>query len=263
MLKELNVNEIRVSNNTSRQGRYKADVAELMASIKAQGLINPITVKKNGDGYVVVSGHRRLAAIRKLGYKKIDALVNANIENAVDHAVNNLAENVVRKDPSLQEEGFGYHELREAGLSTQEIANRVGVAKTRVERCLQLWDSIPSELRSRVVPNVGVRGEKRNGNVGYALAHKIAQARVTKDEAGQLFQLAQKGVTEAELDRVIRHMKEGGSIKNALGAVKDYVYVSVRMPFRKGAVKRYEAKVKRKLPAVMRSVLKREFSELL
>ena len=181
VLKELKVKDIKVVKNTSRMNRYDGDVSELMASIKSQGLINPITVKQVNGHYEVVSGHRRYAAIKKLGYETINAVVNKTLKTDVEADLNNLAENVIREDTTLQEEGAGYLSLKNAGLAEGEIAKRMGVPITRVNRCLKLWTQLPELLRTKISPNAG-SNLRREGKVSYTVAHEIISNRLLKSD---------------------------------------------------------------------------------
>jgi len=119
---------------------------DLARSMKQEGLIQPITVRKMGSAFELVVGERRLRAAQILGWKAIDArIIEINDEDA---AVKGLIENLQRADLTPIEEARGFKQLVEPPYSlTQEaIAQRVGKSQTVVARTLALLD-LPIEIQ--------------------------------------------------------------------------------------------------------------------
>src|SRR3954467_2951146 len=120
------------------------ELLELQESIKATGLLQPITVRRRPgkDGFELIAGERRLRAATNLGWKEIPAI----IKDIDDRTILTLAlvENLQRSDLNPIEEGEGYHQLsKEFGLTQQQIADTVGKDRTTVAnmvRLLQLPD---------------------------------------------------------------------------------------------------------------------------
>jgi ParB family chromosome partitioning protein len=128
------------------RSEFKAeDLLELQESLKASGLLQPITVRRRPgkDGFELIAGERRLRAATKLGWKEIPAI----IRDIDDKTLLTLAlvENLQRSDLNPIEEGEGYHKLsHDFGLTQQQIAETVGKDRTTVAnmlRVLQLPDS--------------------------------------------------------------------------------------------------------------------------
>jgi ParB family chromosome partitioning protein len=143
-LKSIPVRQISPNPFQPRQEFDSDDLAELQESLKASGLLQPITVRRRPgkDGFEIIAGERRLRAATNLGWKEIPAI----IKEIDDRTILSLAlvENLQRSDLNPIEEGEGYHRLsKEFGLTQQQIADTVGKDRTTVAnmvRLLQLPD---------------------------------------------------------------------------------------------------------------------------
>ncbi|MBN2190715.1 MAG: ParB/RepB/Spo0J family partition protein [Candidatus Aureabacteria bacterium] len=118
---------------------------ELVDSIKEKGILNPITVRKAGDGYELIAGERRYRAAKQLNMDKIFAIVKiANNEESLELA---LIENLQREDLNPIEEADGYKKLMDSfGLTQELVAQKVGKNRASVANILRLL-SLPLKLR--------------------------------------------------------------------------------------------------------------------
>jgi len=109
----------------------EAVVKELAESIRANGLLQPVMVRRRGDGYELVFGLHRLEACRRLGWRKIPALVReiSGEEAFVAGLVENLQRNI-RVNPVA--EARGYRHLMAKGWTPHEIAQRIGKSDSYV-----------------------------------------------------------------------------------------------------------------------------------
>ena len=145
-LKSIPIRQIAPNPFQPRQEFDPADLAELEESLKASGLLQPITVRRRQgkDGFELIAGERRLRAATNLGWKEIPAI----IKDIDDRTILTLAlvENLQRTDLNPIEEAEGYHQLaREFGLTQQQIAETVGKDRTTVAnmvRLLQLTEPV-------------------------------------------------------------------------------------------------------------------------
>jgi ParB family chromosome partitioning protein len=132
------------------QPRDKFDEAaleELATSIKEQGIIQPLTVRKLGyDKYQLISGERRLKAAKLAGLEKIPAYIRvANDEQMLEMA---LVENIQREDLNPLEIAISYQRLIEELKMTQEsLAKRVGKSRAAVTNFLRLL-KLPAEVQN-------------------------------------------------------------------------------------------------------------------
>jgi ParB family transcriptional regulator, chromosome partitioning protein len=128
-----------------------SELSELEESLKASGLLQPITVRRRPgkDGFELIAGERRLRAATRLGWKVIPAI----IKDIDDRTLLTLAlvENLQRSNLNPIEEGEGYLRLtKEFGMTQQDIADTVGKDRTTVAnmlRILQLPDAVRTHLR--------------------------------------------------------------------------------------------------------------------
>jgi ParB family chromosome partitioning protein len=125
------------------------ELAELEASIKASGLLQPITVRKRSDGgWELVAGERRLRAATRLGWSEIPALVRDFDDQAMLTLA--LVENLQRSDLNPLEEAEGYQRLlEEFGLTQQQVADAVGKDRTTITNLIRVL-SLPAPVRALV-----------------------------------------------------------------------------------------------------------------
>lgn len=116
---------------------------ELSASIKEHGVIQPITVRKMGNKFQLISGERRWRASKMAGLKDIPAYVReANDEQMLEMA---LIENIQREDLNAMEIALSYQRLiNELGIKQEEVAGKVGKDRTTVTNYLSLLKMSPA-----------------------------------------------------------------------------------------------------------------------
>jgi ParB family chromosome partitioning protein len=112
---------------------------QLAASIRAHGVLQPIIVTETLAGYRLVAGERRVRAARLAGLDRIPALVRQSADR--DQLEVSLVENLQRADLNPIEEANAFHQLVDAfGLTQDEVAARVGRARSTVANTLRLLD---------------------------------------------------------------------------------------------------------------------------
>lgn len=128
---------IRPNPQQPRQGFDEVGLAELAASIRSCGILQPLTVRRAGDGYELVAGERRLRAARIAGLREVPCLVAQVGEE--DSALLALMENLQRRDLDCWEEAAAIARLiSRYGLSQEEAARRLGRAQPTVANKLRL-----------------------------------------------------------------------------------------------------------------------------
>lgn len=137
-----------------RQPRQDFDAAaleELAQSIRENGVITPITLRKTGDTYQIIAGERRWRASRMAGLHEIPAIV-LDVDEQTGYALA-LIENLQREDLNPMEEADGYRRLiQELGLTQEQAAQRVGVSRPAVANALRLLNlpvSVSALLREK------------------------------------------------------------------------------------------------------------------
>jgi len=124
------------------------DVAELAASIREQGVLQPIVVQPHPAGhgqFIVLAGHRRLAAARLAGLSEVPVVVReaAGPARAVEVM---LAENCHRRDLGAADKAAAMGRLRDHGYTATQIAGRTGLALSTVTNYLALLELSASSL---------------------------------------------------------------------------------------------------------------------
>ena len=130
-----------------RRDFQEADLAELAASIEANGLIQAIVVRRSASGrtFELVAGERRLRAVKQLGWRDIPAQIRDVDDRAL--LVHALVENIQREDLGPMEEAQGYGTLRDKfGFSQRSIADAVGKSRSTVANVLRLL-TLPASVR--------------------------------------------------------------------------------------------------------------------
>lgn len=131
-----------------RRAFDRAALSELMVSIAQIGLIQPLTVRRSGDGYELISGERRLRACRALGYSEVPCIIaDASEERSAYMA---LVENIQRSDLHFLDEAESYHNLLHTyDLSQEQLATRLGKSQSFLSNKLRLL-KLPKAMRARI-----------------------------------------------------------------------------------------------------------------
>jgi ParB family chromosome partitioning protein len=172
-----------------------AKLQELAASIKEQGVIQPIIVHRSGGGYQLIAGERRWRASRLAGLKTIPALIKEATKRELLEMA--LIENIQREDLNPLEAAEAYKRLQDEFKLTQEdLAKRVGKERSTVTNFLRLL-SLPKEVKQDLAAG--------------ALSMGHAKALLSLDRARDQFQVAalivKKGLSVRESEALASRLK--------------------------------------------------------
>lgn len=170
----------------------EAKLSELTESIKAQGVLQPVLVRKDGDGYKLIAGERRWRAAQAAGLKEVPALVREVTEAQAFELA--LVENLQRADLNPIEEAEGYQRLQDEFKLTQEqISQRVGKERSTVANALRLL-ALPKDVKEMVAEGSLSMGHAR-ALLGVprlpelqALAAKVAEQKLSVRDTEKLVQ---------------------------------------------------------------------------
>ena len=136
-----------------------ARIEELARSIRSNGIIQPIVVRKAGDGYEIVAGERRWRASQRAGLLKVPVVVRDTPDDKLLAAA--LIENLQREDLNPMEEAHAYRRLAdEFHLTQEQIAEAVGKDRSTIANVTRLL-KLPLELRENVAAGVIAMGHAR------------------------------------------------------------------------------------------------------
>ncbi len=145
----IDINEIKANEFQPRRDFDEKAIDELSQSIKENGLIQPLIVRKNGEHYELIAGERRLRASKKAGLKVVPVVIRKSTDReALELAI---VENIQREDLNCVDEGLAYFQLmQEFQLSQEELSKRMGKERATIAnalRILKLSDFILGELK--------------------------------------------------------------------------------------------------------------------
>ena len=142
---EIKLSDI-IPNPTQPRTEFDEEALEELAdSIRQLGLIQPITVKREGEKYIIISGERRWRASAKAGLENIPAYIR-EVDDTTLHAMA-LVENIQREDLNAIEISLGMQRLvEECGLTQEALAERLGKKRSTVANYLRLLN-LPDEVQ--------------------------------------------------------------------------------------------------------------------
>jgi len=142
----IRLSEIEPNPRQPRQDFDPVALEELAQSIRENGIITPITLRKTGDTYQIIAGERRWRASHVAGLTEIPAIV-LDVDENTAYALA-LIENLQREDLNPMEEAEGYRRLtQELGLTQEQAAQRVGRSRPAVANALRLL-SLPKSVET-------------------------------------------------------------------------------------------------------------------
>jgi ParB family chromosome partitioning protein len=152
-LNEIEIDKISLNPNQPRTNFNKKSLDELASSINELGLIQPVTVQKVDENFILISGERRLRAFKQLNKKYIPAYIRtADDQTSLEMA---LVENIQRRDLDPIEIAITYHRLTsELKISHDEMSKRVGKDRSTITnyiRLLKLDPVIQSGIRDKFI----------------------------------------------------------------------------------------------------------------
>ena len=186
----LGIEEIRPDRAQPRRHFDETHIEELAESIRSKGVLLPLIVRRDGEGYVLVAGERRWRAAQKAGLRELPVMVReVTGKEAFEIA---LIENIQREDLNPIEEAGAYRRLiEEHGLTQEELAARVGKDRSTVANALRLL-RLPEAIQRAVVS-----GELSMGH---------ARALLAIHDEGDLRKAAEKVIAEALSVRAVESL---------------------------------------------------------
>ena len=204
-LRSIPVSQIKPNPLQPRKQFGDADLRDLEASIRSNGLLQPVTVRATASGheFFLIAGERRFRAIQRLGWREIPAIVRDEAE-VDDKSLLTLAlvENLQRADLNPIEEGEGYQQLiSQFSLSQQDVADVVGKDRSTVANTVRLL-ALPLQVRRMV----------REGEL--SIGH--ARALLSLGDDHRMIELAKAIVAEGlNVREVERRVREAGTKRAA------------------------------------------------
>ena len=179
-----------------------AKIEDLARSIRTNGIIQPIVVRRNDNGYEIIAGERRWRAAQRAGLLKVPVVIREIPEDRLLAAA--LIENIQREDLNPLEEALAYRRLAdEFHLTQDQIADAVGKDRSSVANYVRLL-RLPHELRDNIAAGSLSMGHAR---ALLSLPDAAAQLRVGRDVVAKQLSVRE---TEALVKKAVEpeHTKE-------------------------------------------------------
>ena len=160
-LRDIPLEQIESNPFQPRKTFQKEELSELRESLKASGLLQPVTVRPSpkGQGYELIAGERRLRAASELGWETIPAVVKEMSDQQILTLA--LIENLQRSDLNPVEEAEGYEQLiRDFGHTQQSVATIVGKDRSTVANVLRILQ-LPADVRRFIEQGSITAGQAR------------------------------------------------------------------------------------------------------
>ena len=146
-LQHIPLDRLHVSALNMRHGRRAPDIADILPSVRARGILQPLLVRPNADGFEIVAGRRRYFAAKAVAAENGgEALLPCAVMDESDDAAAleaSLIENVARLDPGEMTQHDTFVRLIKQGKTVAEIAATFGLSELAVKRRLALGHLLP------------------------------------------------------------------------------------------------------------------------
>ena len=176
--------------------RFPEDELEGMArSIKEQGIIQPLLVRKDENGYELVTGERRLRAAKKAGLDQVPVIVKAiTVTNLLEMSI---VENIQREDLNPMEEAEAYYQLiAKFDLTQDQAAARVGKSRSAVANFLRLRQ-LPEQIKASIM----------DGTLSMGHARALLGASNSAQQNAAWRAVVSKGLSVRETESLIKRLK--------------------------------------------------------
>ena len=190
------------------------ELNELCNSIKTQGILQPLLVRKDDIGYELITGERRLRAAKMAGLDRVPVVIK-NISDA-ELLEMSIVENIQREDFNPLEEAEAYHRLiTQFDLTQDQAAIRVGKSRSAVANFLRLRQ-LPDQIKANILDNTL--------SMGHARALLGAEAPSQQIEAWRA--VISKGLSVRETENLIKKLKAGKKKSKASQSSSEDIYFS-------------------------------------
>ena len=173
----------------------KTELNELSRSIKKQGVIQPLLVRRDGSGYELIAGERRLKAAKIVGLSHVPVIVKAVAD--ADLLEMSLVENVQREDLNPMEEAEAYHMLiTKFNLTQDQVATRVGKSRSAVANFLRLRQ-LPEQIKTSI----------SEGTLSMGHARALLGAETSAQQNLVWRAIVSKGLSVRETEKLIKLLR--------------------------------------------------------
>jgi ParB family chromosome partitioning protein len=200
-ISHVKISDVEVNPYQPRTEFDKEALNELSESIKLQGLIQPITVRKNGAKYQLISGERRLRASKLAGLTEVPAYIRtANDQQMLEMA---LIENIQRENLNSIEVALSFQRmLDECNLRQEELGDRVSKNRSTVTNYLRLL-KLPPAIQASI----------RDNQISMGHAKAILGLEEVDKQLYVHKEIVKKGLSVRKAEELVREIHQSGTKK--------------------------------------------------
>ena len=200
--KFVDIKKIKPNPKQARKRFDETEIEELAQSIKVHGVIQPILLTAQGNGYTIIAGERRFKAAIKAGLNEIPAIVKEYTEQQLMEI--SLVENLQRVDLNPIEEARGIKDLIDkCNLTQEEAADKIGKNRSSVANIIRIL-TLPNEVITLIE-----EGKISKGHAKCLLG--------VEDSETQIYlanEIVEKGISVRNLEKIIKDLKPGDTKKD-------------------------------------------------
>ena len=195
--RRVHVSEIRPNPRQPRRYFDERRIAELADSIRQQGVLQPLVVRKADSGYELIVGERRFRAAQRAGLERVPVIVKeVSDAESLEMA---LVENIQREELTPIEEALAYRQLMDEFQLTQEdVAKRVGKSRPVIANLLRVLN-LPEEIKEDV----------DRGNLSVGHARSLLALETPDKQIALARQIIRQGLSVRETETLVARSLEG------------------------------------------------------
>lgn len=155
----IDINLIKSNESQPRKSFDDEKIMELAESIKSNGIIQPLILRKDKDEYIIVAGERRWRAAKYIGIKEIPAVIMDLTEKQILEI--SLIENIQREDLNSIEEAIAYKKLiTDFDLTQEQLSKRIGKSRVAITNTMRLLN-LSEDVQQYIIEGVISEGHGR------------------------------------------------------------------------------------------------------
>jgi ParB family chromosome partitioning protein len=190
------------------------DLHELADSIRTQGVLQPLLVRKDKGGYELIAGERRLRASKRAGLSQVPVVIKQVSEDKLLEM--SLVENIQRENLNPIEEAEAYYRLiSQLNLTQDQASMRVGKSRSAVANFLRLRQ-LPNQIKDSITDGTLSMGHARALLGTEAAAQQLAAWRV----------VVSKGLSVRETEKLVRRLKSANKRPKAAPDRSEQIYLT-------------------------------------
>ncbi len=186
---------IRPNRYQPRVAFTEEDLQELTDSIRTQGILQPLLVRRDDDGYELIAGERRLRAAKRAGLTQVPVLIKQVSDDKLLEM--SIVENIQRENLNPMEEAEAYHRLiTQFHLTQDQASSRVGKSRSTVANFLRLRQ-LPDQIKASIT----------DGTLSMGHARALLGAETTVQQLAAWRSVVSKELSVRETEALIRRLK--------------------------------------------------------